>query len=71
MIGFSSKKINLLVKTDALKLSKFIDSNSIIIFLSFNKNQKNATTNELKKNLLMTENFLNVLEKKTKKGNFF
>lgn len=67
VIGFSSKKINLLVKTDALKLSRFIDSNSIIIFLSFNKNQKNATTSELKKNLLMTENFLNVLEKKKPK----
>lgn len=69
--GFASKKINLLIKAKALKLSKFINSKTIIFFLSFNKNQKNATAEDLQKNLLLTKNFLEVLNKNKPKSVLF
>ena len=69
--GFASKKINLLIKAKALKLSKFINSKTIIFFLSFNKNQKNATVEDLQKNLLLTKNFLEVLNKNKPKSVLF
>ena len=69
--GFASKKINLLIKAKALKLSKFINSKTIIFFLSFNKNQKNATGEDLQKNLLLTKNFLEVLNKNKPKSVLF
>ena len=69
--GFASKKINLLIKAKALKLSKFINRKTIIFFLSFNKNQKNATAEDLQKNLLLTKNFLEVLNKKNQNLYYF
>ena len=69
--GFASKKINLLIKAKALKLSKFINSKTIIFFLSFNKNQKKATVEDLQKNLLLTKNFLEVLNKNKPKSVLF
>ena len=69
--GFASKKINLLIKAKALKLSKFINSKTIIFFLSFNKNQKNATGEDLQKNLLLTKNFLEALNKNKPKSVLF
>ena len=69
--GFASKKINLLIKAKALKLSKFINSKTIIFFLSFNKNQKKRYCRRFTKNLLLTKNFLEVLNKNKLKSYYF
>ena len=72
VFGFGSKKIDLTKKKDALKLKKYINSNSIIFFLSFNKKQLNSSIFDFEKNYLMIKNFFELIKiRKPKKIIFF
>jgi len=70
--GFGSKKIDLTKRKDAIKLRRHINSNSIIFFLSFNKNQANSSILDFEKNYMMIKNFFELVKtKKPKKIIFF
>jgi len=72
IFGFGSKKIDLSKEKKALKLKKYINEKTIILFLSFNKTQRNASIKDLEKNLDIIKNFNKVIDvKKPKKIIFF
>jgi UDP-glucose 4-epimerase len=72
IFGFGSKKIDLSKEKKAIKLKKYINEKSIILFLSFNKTQRNASIKDLEKNLNIIKNFNKVINiKKPKKIIFF
>ena len=70
--GFGSKKIDLTKSKETKKLSKLINKNTYIFFLSFNKTQRNASINDLEKNFYIVKNVCNILKiNKPKKIIFF
>jgi len=69
--GFNSKQINLFYKKSSLKLSKLINKETIIFFLSFNKNQSKASIKDFDKNYLLIKNFIDVIKKKKPKKIIF
>ena len=72
IFGFGSKKIDLSKEKKALKLKKYINKKTIILFLSFNKTQRNASIKDLEKNLDIIKNFNKVIDvRKPKKIIFF
>ena len=62
VLGFGSKKINLLSLRDSKKMKKFINNKTIILYLSFNKNQSNANFNDYEKNIKMLKNCFETLK---------
>ena len=62
VLGFGSKKINLLSLRETRKMKKFINKKTIILYLSFNKNQFNANFNDYEKNIKMLKNFFEILK---------
>jgi len=70
--GFGSKKIDLTKSKETKKLSKLINKNTYIFFLSFIKTQRNASINDLEKNFYIVKNVCNILKiNKPKKIIFF
>lgn len=70
--GFGSKKIDLTKSKETKKLSKLINKNTYIFFLSFIKAQRNASINDLEKNFYIVKNVCNILKiNKPKKIIFF
>ena len=72
VFGFASKFLNLTKIKNYKKIDKFINKNTTIYFLAFNKNQKNSSLKDYELNHKMITNFLNYIEtKKIKKLLFF
>ena len=72
VFGFATNYLNLTKPNEYSKLSKFIKKNTIIYFLSFNKETSNATLNDYEINHKIITNFLNFIKnKKLKKFLFF
>ena len=72
VFGFATNYLNLTKPNEYRKLSKFIKKNTIIYFLSFNKETSNATLNNYEINHKIITNFLNFIKnKKLKKFLFF
>lgn len=69
--GFGSKQINFLKAKESSKIQNYINKNSIIFFLSFNKIQKNASFDDFLNNILLIKNFIQSLKKQKPKKIFF
>jgi len=62
VLGFGSKKIDLLSLNECKKMKKFINKKTVILYLSFKKNQSNATFNDYEKNIRMLKNLFEILK---------
>lgn len=72
VFGFASKFLDLTKRKDYKKIDKFVKKNTIIYFLAFNKNQKNASLKDYEINHKIIINFLDYMKnKKIKKFLFF
>ena len=58
--GFGSKDIDLIKKNEISKLKKYINSETIVLILSANKLQKNASIDVLNQNFQMYSNLINL-----------
>ena len=72
VFGFASKFLDLTKKENYKKINKFVKKNTIIYFLAFNKNQKNASLKDYEINHKIITNFLDYIKnKKIRKFLFF
>ncbi len=63
IIGKSSRNLDLTRKNQVKMLTNIIDSNTIVIMLSFNAKQSGAGINDFVQNIKMTENLCRFMEK--------